>query len=64
MSNSVHIDQLFKAKFALSKRPHAHRVYLVTLCTVVGFKLRGHFKFFFIIMSDVDTFFNGRVSIV
>ena len=33
-------------------------------CTVVGFKLRGHFKFFFIIMSDLNTFVNERVSIV
>ena len=38
-----------------------------TVCkrgTVVGVKLRGHFKFFFIKMSDLDTFLNRRVSIV
>ena len=28
--------------------------------TVVGFKLRGHFKFFFIIMSDLDRFLTIR----
>ena len=32
--------------------------------TVVGVKLRVHFKFFFIKMSDLDTFLNKRVSIV
>ena len=55
LSQSIKIHKFRSTVFIIQIEAHL---------TVVGFKLRGHFEFFFIIMSDLDTVLNERVLIV